>query len=419
MEDTVTPSRPDEETPAVRTRPASPEKSAAFSRGISKLFDKARLPVYCLVSSVLVHFLFLYAWSMFGAYQFSTTVNLPQAAVIHLVDPGATAFAPVTPQEEPANGRPQVREEAQFAQIPPQAPPADTTPATPRLPKPEPESTATPVADARGGEAAIPDQGMDKAGPPDQPPLPTAPSSSRGGESPSAKYEKLTYQISMLGLPVGSAELESKHEDGVTSITLRVRSNSAISGIFPVDDVVETKLISGRYIMTKIRQQEGSFRSDEMFTINRVKKRVNWNDFVNRRSLQLILPTDDVLDSLSAVYFLRNRQLQVGRPETLHIYDSEIYAEVPVEILRREDLRQPNLTMVDTLVVRPLQKTTGIFRRTGEVVIWLTNDAKKVPVKIVTSIALGKVTVELISAETAPHGKQVEETARQVRPAVD
>jgi len=218
------------------------------------------------------------------------------------------------------------------------------------------------------------------------------------------QHEKLTYQISMHGIPIGSAELEAKCEQGVTTITLRVRSNAAISSVFPVDDVVETRHIDGRFIITKIRQQEGAFRSDEAFTINLGKKRVSWDDFIQHRTQRMSVPTDEVLDTLSGIYYLRNRQLQVGRTEILHIYDSETYAEVPVEILRREEMRLPNLVQVATLVVRPLQKTAGIFRRTGAVLIWMTDDDHKVPVKIVTSIALGQVTAELVSAESGAPG---------------
>lgn len=217
------------------------------------------------------------------------------------------------------------------------------------------------------------------------------------------RYEKLGYQITMHGLPIGHAELESKSEQGITSITLRVRSNAAFSGIYPVDDLVETRHVGGLYIMARVSQREGSFSSEENFTINLRKKRVSWFDLKQPRSLTLSVPTGNVLDSLSGIYYLRNRPLRIGTVETLYIFDGESYAEVPVEVLRRERLSLANFSRVETLVVRPLQKTAGIFRRTGDLLIWLTDDASRVPVKIETSIALGKVTARLVSAESTPY----------------
>jgi hypothetical protein len=222
-----------------------------------------------------------------------------------------------------------------------------------------------------------------------------------------SNYEKLSYRITMRGLPIGSAELESKNENGITTITLRVKSTPAISSFYPVDDVVETQQISGLYVMAKIKQHEGDFRSDETFTINQRTRSVRWYDLVHPRIVTTTVPNNQVMDSLSGIYYLRARDLQVGRNETLHIYDAETYAEVPVEILRREEIRLPNLKKVPTLVVRPLQKTAGIFRRTGDLLIWMTDDRFKVPVRIDTTMALGKVSCELVSAESGKGEKDV------------
>jgi hypothetical protein len=224
------------------------------------------------------------------------------------------------------------------------------------------------------------------------------------------KNEKLTYLISMFGLPVGNAELEAKNEDGEVSFTLRARSNASVSSIFPVDDTVETRHVDGRFILTKIKQQEGSFKSDQEFTINLIKKSVSRIDKIGGGNLTGTIPTHEALDTLSGFYLLRNRPLEIGKTETLHIYDSENYADMQVEVLRRESVTLPNLTRVDALVLQPLQNaaTADIPRRYGDILIWMTDDEYKVPVKIEVSFALGKVTVELLSAESeTPEEKTV------------
>lgn len=123
-------------------------------------------------------------------------------------------------------------------------------------------------------------------------------------------------------------------------------------------------------------------------------------DRLTNRSLKESLPNSEVVDILSGLYFLRNRPLQVGTIETLHIYDSDRYAAVPVDVIRRETVMLPAFREVEALLVQPQLETEGIFRRTCDVRIWLSDDRYKVPVKITTSIALGQVTVELMSAES-------------------
>src|SRR6185369_14024553 len=80
------------------------------------------------------------------------------------------------------------------------------------------------------------------------PPLRTA------GEFMSSKSEKLSYLITLLGVPVGSVELEAKNVNNEVRITLKTRTNTALSSIYPVDDIMETRHLGGNFIITKIRQ---------------------------------------------------------------------------------------------------------------------------------------------------------------------
>ncbi|GAB7026837.1 DUF3108 domain-containing protein [Geotalea toluenoxydans] len=225
------------------------------------------------------------------------------------------------------------------------------------------------------------------------PPLRTA------GEFTTTSHERLNYRISLLGMPIGVAELEAKNDKGEMKISLKVKSTPAISAVYPIDDLIETRHIAGNFIITKIRQQEGNFRSHRGFTIFLRDRSVFWIDLLRNRTSRETIPNSQVLDLISAFYFLRNRPLQVGNTEELHVYDSDTYTSVPVEILRRERISLPGFRHSETLVVKPNLKTDGIFKRTGDVTIWLTDDEYKVPVRMETSIPLGKITAELVSSQ--------------------
>jgi len=225
------------------------------------------------------------------------------------------------------------------------------------------------------------------------PPLRTA------GEFLHAKAEKLTYRVSMLGVPVGSAQLLASMEKGEVRITLKVVSNSALSALYPIDDLVETRHLAGNFIISKIKQREGNYRSDKGFTIFLRDKNVFWLDRQTMRSSREQLPNNDVVDLLSGFYYLRNQQLAVGTPVVLQVYDSDAYVQLPVQVLRRESVRL-NGVQTPALVVRPqFTAGSGVFKRTGPMLIWLSDDDKRVPLKVETSIPLGKVTAELVAAE--------------------
>ena len=125
-----------------------------------------------------------------------------------------------------------------------------------------------------------------------------------------------------------------------------------------------------------------------------------WVDRLTKRYDYQPLPADDVMDVVSGFYFLRNRDLEVGKEVLLHLFDSNEYSPTEVEVLRRERIDLPGSREVQTLVLHPLFKTAGFFRRTGDITIWLSDDQFRTPVHMETAIPLGKVTAELISAET-------------------
>jgi hypothetical protein len=117
-------------------------------------------------------------------------------------------------------------------------------------------------------------------------------------------------------------------------------------------------------------------------------------------SPKLPFTSGDVMDLLSGFYFLRSLDLEVGKEVLLHLFDSNEYSSTNVEVLRRERIELPGSREVDTLALHPLFKTAGFIRRTGDIMIWLTDDRFRVPVRMESFIAMGKVTAELISAES-------------------
>ncbi|MFZ2949846.1 MAG: DUF3108 domain-containing protein [Desulfuromonadaceae bacterium] len=357
--------------------------------------------------SVLVHLLVLVSLGRFGSYTFTSPVNPLQAVLVDVAKPGDDAAPDVDPGSRKTSPADSVAEDAADGMDHARAQGEEgSTPLTVPVKGPVEPETVTPEV--------IGTEKIDSISRTSEPAIALLPAASRhiasaaaippplrlAGEFMSSKSEKLSYLISLLGVPVGSVELEAKNENGEIWITLRTKTNTALSSIYPVDDIMETRHIGGNFIITKIRQQEGTFSSDVGFTIFLRDKRVFWIDRIRNRVSNETIPNSEVLDTLSSFYYIRNRALQVGTTEILHIYDGDTYAPVPVEILRQEEVRLRNFKKVDSLLLRHVKQKGGIFRRTGDMMIWLTSDENKVPVKVETTTPLGKVTIELVSAET-------------------
>uniref|UniRef100_C6E1L6 DUF3108 domain-containing protein n=1 Tax=Geobacter sp. (strain M21) TaxID=443144 RepID=C6E1L6_GEOSM len=379
---------------------------------------KNRFGTSCIALSVLAHLVFLFPFWKYGRFHFGNTVLPLQAVMVDLAQASPQA-EPVKKAHRPEakstpimaapaaihSPRPQQSEQVHAAE--PAGPAKLAAPLVPAI-RTDMESDAEPPENSAAVMTPTPPAPKKAASYLVQPPLRQA------GEFLASAKERLTYQISMFNLPVGSAELEARNEQGEVRITLKVKSAPALSGIYPVDDLVETRHIGGNFILTRIRQQEGNFRSDRAFTLMLRDKKVFWIDRLTNRSVNETVPSSDVTDIISGLYYLRNRPLEVSRTQTLHVYDSDTYAELPVEVLRRERITLPGFRKADTLVIKPVLKTDGIFKRTGDVTIWLTDDTHKVPVKVETQISLGKVTVELIAADTDTDSAAIESVSAKV-----
>ncbi|MDD2270849.1 MAG: DUF3108 domain-containing protein [Desulfuromonadaceae bacterium] len=341
----------------------------------------------CVVLSVLGHCLAGVLLERFGSYDFGKAVTAPPAVMVELKDL-PVAPAAVSPPVPAVSKRHIPTRVAVAAPSPPSLPQRNSSP--------PPEATPLPAEQA-------------------EPPT-TLPESSKQSSAPlskerpeefrlnpdsitSAQQERLAYQISLLGLPVGSAMLEATNKNGELRIITTVRSNSVMSVIYPVNDSTDTRLIKGRYLLTRIRQREGSLVSDSGFNLMFQERKTFWIDRLKMVSSTEPLEHLDTLDVISGFYFIRQQSLVVGTTFTLRLYDGDKSSLVPVEVLRREKVSLPGMRSAETLVIKPLFRENGFFKNNREVLIWLTDDENRVPVRVEVTTPVGRVVAELVSSE--------------------
>jgi hypothetical protein len=100
------------------------------------------------------------------------------------------------------------------------------------------------------------------------------------------------------------------------------------------------------------------------------------------------------LDDCSFVYFVRTVALEVGETYEWNRYYRFDRNPVILQVLRREEVKVP-AGEFSTIVVRPIIKTGGLFSEGGKAEIYITDDERRVPVKLVTKLKVGSVILEL------------------------
>lgn len=207
--------------------------------------------------------------------------------------------------------------------------------------------------------------------------------------------EKLVYDVSWSGVKAGTTVQEFSTKGNELHIVTNTRSTPWLDTFFRVEDRAESVVVRGsgdrfgvpRYFRNKI--SEGSHRRLKEARFDHQKLKVEAKDLLGKKQ-----HTDDIsantFDPLSVVYYVRTLELTPGKSLFVDIYDCKKLWNTEVKVLRREEVETP-VGRFKTIVVQPLMKADGFFARTGEVKVWLTDDALRIPVMVSTKVKIGKI----------------------------
>jgi len=212
--------------------------------------------------------------------------------------------------------------------------------------------------------------------------------------------EKLTYDLSWTGISAGTATQEVIDDGDTIRVVSTARSADWISLFFPVEDRIESVLAKvppphlGLPQHYRMKIHEGSHRRDKEIIFAQKEGKAEYIDHLGHEKLTLNI-LENTYDFYSSFYFLRTIKLEVGKPVFVNILDSKKMWNVEVLVLDREKLKTI-LGDIETVHIRPLVKSEGIFERKGAIDIWLTDDERRIPVRMKTKVKIGSVTATLI-----------------------
>lgn len=115
-------------------------------------------------------------------------------------------------------------------------------------------------------------------------------------------------------------------------------------------------------------------------------------------------------DLISGVYSLRLLPLKVGETFHLKISDSGLVYDVPVRVTGRER-QKTEIGKVTCFRVEPDVFGPGrLIEREGKMVIWITDDARRIPVRSQVNAPIGKVDIKI---QSVAHTRSNEQTAKK------
>ncbi len=209
--------------------------------------------------------------------------------------------------------------------------------------------------------------------------------------------ERLEFDVNYGYITAGEAVMMIPTYDTVAGrkcfrIQFTVNSLPSFSWIYKVEDryltFIDVEAIAPLRFEQHIR--EGSYSRDFVAEFDHTKK------IAKTTEGQHPIP-EYVHDILSAFYFVRTVDFsayKTGDMLTLYNFYGDKSYELGVRFLGRQELEVAAGTF-RTIVVEPLVKEGGLFKSEGRIVVWLTDDALKIPIRVNTKVVIGSIDTEL------------------------
>jgi len=222
-----------------------------------------------------------------------------------------------------------------------------------------------------------------------------------------AGRESLDYAIEWRLIPAGTAKLTwmpmAQGRTG-SEVQLHLESAGLVSRLYRVNDEY-TAMLGQNFCgqNTFMASREGNRNRETRVTFDQAGRKAHYSekDLVKNSTVtsEVDIPpcTHDVLGGLM---MLRTLHLEPGKTVQIPVSDGKKAAQVRVECQRREDLSTAT-GVKKTVRYEIFVFDNVLYKRSGHLHIWLTDDASQVPVQIQAHLqfAIGTITFKLAKPE--------------------
>jgi len=223
--------------------------------------------------------------------------------------------------------------------------------------------------------------------------------------------EKLTFSVKYGLISAAEATLEAKTSSyngtPVWALSTKARTYPFFDKVFKVRDKVESWWDKDTLLPYKFSKnlQEGKYRQHRVHVYDHARGSSSYQRWDFKKNVydisEMDIP-DNTQDILSAFYSVRNAQLSVGNPILVNIVADGRSMRTQIIVHRKEKLKTI-FGEIECLVIEPKLKGEAVFKQSGRILIWLTNDEYKIPVRLESKITIGSFVATLQEAWQVPY----------------
>ncbi|MBF0188388.1 MAG: DUF3108 domain-containing protein [Magnetococcales bacterium] len=220
--------------------------------------------------------------------------------------------------------------------------------------------------------------------------------------------ERLTYSIRWGVMPAGAAVMNFLPYDGPGAYTIQahVESIGMVAMMHPVDDHLKTigYRQGGRLFSTMFKKDQRERNRITRYRFERNRKQVV-RRVDKKKPLTISNIPYEISDPFSTFYTLRSHpEFKEGETITIPYLDGEKTYKAIIKVGKEERLYTP-MGYRDVFAVYPTLESSDKFKEHGKLVIWLSKDERRLPVKVEAHVSIGTLAADLVEYEDGLGGK--------------
>jgi len=223
--------------------------------------------------------------------------------------------------------------------------------------------------------------------------------------------ETFTYKVgfaifSRAGEIVIAAHDEKKDGTEAMRVTTDTKSRGFVRGVYAFDNKAEVLIdkASGRMLHVKESGTDPKRATDTEITFDYKARLAQYTDRVRSdRSTEMPIPAGDPVDLISALVQTRDWNLKPGEKRDVVVQFGRDFYPLSINAEAYEEVRTPLGTYRTLVLVPRMEKDPkGLFKKGGEIKVWISQDASNLPVKMQLKLNFGTATLLLSDYKSAP-----------------
>ena len=198
-----------------------------------------------------------------------------------------------------------------------------------------------------------------------------------------------------------SARREIQHDQPVFRITMVTSTRGVVRGLYTYDDTAEALIDgeSGRLITATEKVDNGEQSINATTTFDYGSRLALHRDAARPgRNVDIPIPDGDPIDLLSALIGARFWKASPGDKRAALIFAGRDVYPINIYADRIESISYKNKTL-DALLLLPRMDSAaprGIFKKGGEIRVWMARDEAQLPVKMQLKLKIGTAQLTLV-----------------------